>query len=71
MGASRPWSFSLTHNIKWDKDFKIIIAAKKAKTPPLHEIFESTATTEESDINIFNKDLELLSNTLRKSPLPS
>ena len=41
--------------------------ARKAKTPPLYKIFESTTTTEESDINIFNKDLELLGNTLGKS----
>ena len=42
-------------------------AAKKAKTPPLYKIPELMTTTEELDINIFNKDLELLNNTLGKS----
>ena len=41
--------------------------ARKAKISPLYEIPESTATTEESDINIFNKDLKLLGNTLGRS----
>ena len=45
-----------------------MIAAKKTKTSLLYEIPELTTITEKSNINIFNKDSELLSNTLGRSP---
>ena len=40
---------------------------KKAKILFLYEIPELITTTEESNINISNKDSELLDNTLKKS----
>ena len=45
----------------------VVAAARKAKALSLYEIPESTTTTKESDINISNKDSELLNNTLGRS----